>query len=71
MAQFILNVADADVPRVTAALCSAGGFPDVTVENALASVQAWIADTVVAVEHGQAQQAALAALTPPAPPVLS
>lgn len=71
MAQFVLNVDDADIDRVTSALSMTGGYADSTVANAMATVQQWIQDTVVAVEYRKAQQDALAAVMPGTPPVMS
>ena len=70
MAQFVLNVDDNDLPRVTAALSATGGFEEATPENAQATVHQWIQDTVVAFEYRKAQQVALAAVVPGTPPAM-
>jgi len=64
MAVFALTIADADVPRVVAALCSNYGYTyaDVTTENAIKGVMAYITQLVSNVEITAARQAALASV---------
>jgi hypothetical protein len=71
VAVFTLTIADADVPRVTAALCDNFGYAEVTADNAIAGVMAYITQVVANVEAAAARQAALAAIVPIAPVVVS
>ena len=68
MAVFTLTVADADVPRVVAALCSNAGYTDVTPENAIKAVMTYITQLVSNVEIAAARQAALDSI-PLIPPI--
>jgi hypothetical protein len=55
MAAFTLTIPDAIAPEVTAALCAAGGFADVSEENAKQAVINWMTATVQNVQQAQAQ----------------
>jgi PKD repeat protein len=67
VAVFTLTIADADVPRVIAALCDNFGYAEVTAGNAMAGVMVFITQVVANVEAAAARQAALATLPPIAP----
>jgi hypothetical protein len=72
MASFSIDIADADVARVTRALSAAAGFPDDPTEaHAMAAVTAWIQQVVFNVESSVANQAALDAVVAPAPVVIT
>jgi hypothetical protein len=71
MAQFTLEIADADIDRTTAALSQAGGFTEPTAENALSTVMTFIQQTVTNVETANARAKALASVTPDSPVVLT
>lgn len=71
MAQFTLEIADADLERTTACLSQAGGFADPTEENALSTVMTFIQQTVSNVETTNARTAALATIKPNVPVVLT
>ena len=66
MATITLTIPDAQLPRVTAALCSAAGIPD-TAANAKTAVIEYIKSTVKAVEA----RAAATARAPLAEPDVS
>jgi hypothetical protein len=67
VAVFTLTVADADVPRVTAALCNNAGYTDVTPENAIKAVMTYITQLVSNVETATARQSALDSIPPIVP----
>ena len=68
MAVFSLTIPDAEVERVTSALCASGGYTDVTPENATLALITYIGATVVNIETQAARQAAQAAAPVIAPP---
>lgn len=71
MAHFTIEIADADIERVTEALSQAGGFTDPSEENALSTVMTFVQQTVMNVETANARVKALATVTPIAPIVLN
>jgi hypothetical protein len=70
MATFTIDIPDADAVRVTAALCNAGGYADVSVGNARQFVIDYIVSTVSNVEQAEWRKT-LAAQRGPTPVTIS
>lgn len=68
MAIFSLTIPNAEVDRVTAALCANGGYTDVTPANATLALITYIQGVVVCIETAAATQAALGTLPDVVPP---
>lgn len=70
MATVSITIPDAQLTRVVNALCDAAGLSRSSA-NARAAIIEHIKRTVINVERGVAEHAALAAVTPPSDPGLS
>ena len=70
MATFTIDIPDADAVRVTAALCNAGGYADVSPGNARQFVIDYIVSTVSNVEQAEWRKT-LAAQRGPTPVTIS
>jgi hypothetical protein len=65
MASFTLNIPDELAPTVTTVLCQAGGYADITEDNAKKAVIDWITVTVHNVQTAQAQAKMVAPVVAP------
>jgi hypothetical protein len=68
MAVFSLTIPDAEVDRVTAAMCASWGYAEVSPANATLALISYIQATVVNIETEAATQSALDALPVVSPP---